>query len=72
MGAAKIITLSYSTSDRFHAIFGHFRVNVVVTALGCHGYQTCELTLDKVVELLQKGVSPFLIVVNNYVATNIS
>ena len=29
---------------------------MVVNALGCRGYQPCELMLDKVVELLQKGV----------------
>ena len=32
------------------------RADVVVAALGCRGYQSCELMLDKVVELLQKGI----------------
>ena len=33
---------------------------MVVAALGCHGYQMCELVLDKTAELLQKGVTRFL------------
>ena len=34
---------------------------MVVAALGCRDYQSCELMLDKVVELLHKGTTPFLL-----------
>ena len=37
------------------------RTDVVLAVLGCPGYQSSELMLDKVVELLQKGTTLFLL-----------
>ena len=34
--------------------------DMVAAVLGCQGYQPRELMLEKVVELLQKGMVPFL------------
>ena len=33
---------------------------MVAAVLGCQGYQPSELMLDKVVEVLQKGMAPLL------------
>ena len=65
MDAAKIIVnLSYYASLDWFQVFmllcSMCRADVVVAAVGCCDYQSCELMLDKVVELLQKGTTPSL------------
>lgn len=40
---------------------------MVVATLGCRGYQACELMLDKVVELLQKGIDAISLKCNHRV-----
>ena len=52
---------SHLTGFRLCVYFCTCRDGVVVAVLGCHGYHTCELVLDKTAELLQKGIAHFLL-----------